>query len=54
MKGLARDRGKMYAYPIKCSKCDATGGTLLKVDDHYEHQDQAKCRIMQLKKRRGG
>lgn len=49
-KGLARDRKTMYAIPIKCSKCDASGGTLLKVDDHYEHQNKADCRIMQMRK----
>lgn len=50
MKGLTRDRKKMYDYPIKCSKCGASGGTMEKVKDHYEHQDKAKCRIIQLRK----
>lgn len=36
--------------PILCSKCGKPGGTLVKVDDHYEHQDKRKCRIMRLAK----
>jgi len=34
---------------IICSKCGKSGGALLKVGDHYEHLDKAKCRILQGK-----
>ena len=29
--------------PIVCSKCGKPGGTQIRVGDHYEHQDTAKC-----------
>lgn len=30
---------------IICSKCGIPGGTLIKVDDHYQHQDTAICKL---------
>jgi len=50
MKGLSRDLKRIYTYPIKCSKCGITGGTMVKVDDHYEHKNKEQCRIMQLRR----
>jgi len=35
---------------VCCSKCGLPGGTLVKIDDHYEHQDNRVCRIMQLRR----
>jgi len=49
MKGLTRDRKKMLTKPIVCSKCGTSGGTLHKVDDHYECSDTGKCKVMQLR-----
>ena len=40
---------RLSGQPILCSKCGLSGGTLVKVADHYEHQDKEKCRIMQLR-----
>lgn len=49
---LARDRKKLDTpSPIACSKCGLSGGTLVKIDDHYEHQDKEKCRLLQLRRR---
>jgi len=39
------------AKPIVCSKCGVAGGTLVKVDDNYVHQDTTKCRLLQLRRR---
>ena len=36
MKGFDRDKKKLLAQPIKCHKCGATGGTLVKVNGKYE------------------
>lgn len=44
-----RDRHKHTGTLITCSECGTGGGTLVKVDDHYEHQDKATCRMMQLR-----
>ena len=44
MKGLNR---KIIGAPIKCSKCGATGATMVKIDDHYECQDKRRCLIWQ-------
>lgn len=53
VKGLARDRKKMYAYPILCSKCGTAGGTMVKDDKGgYEHQSQELCRVMQLRRKK--
>jgi len=52
MKGLSRDLKKI-AYtnrPIKCTKCGSTGGTLVKVDNHYEHMDKELCKIMSMRR----
>ena len=52
MKGLTRDRKKEVIRYLTCSKCGLSGGTLVRVnDDHYEHQDKAKCRMLQLRRR---
>lgn len=51
MRGLTRDRKKIDYKPIACSKCGLAGGTLVKVDDRYEHQDRAKCRMLQLRRK---
>ena len=55
MSDLTRDRKKMYANPITCRKCGKGGGTLVAIKEGtetcYEHQDKAKCRILQLGKR---
>ena len=40
-----------YYHIIVCSKCGLGGGTMVKVGDHYEHQDQEKCRILQLRRK---
>ena len=39
---------------VLCSKCGLSGGTMVKIDDHYEHQDKDKCGIMQFRVRKGG
>ena len=52
MKGLSRDRKKIDYKPIKCSRCHTSGGTLVKVSDHYEHQNQELCGVMQLRRER--
>ncbi len=48
---LAQHEGKslppktQHGQPIRCFKCGKYGGTLLKIDDHYEHQNRELCRI---------
>lgn len=39
------------ATPISCSKCGVAGGTLVKDDGGYVHQDTSKCRLLQLRRR---
>ena len=34
-----RDRKVERGAPLVCSRCGVAGGTLVKVDDHYEHQE---------------
>jgi len=46
MKTKQINRGK----PIVCARCGLAGGTLVKVDDKHVHQDETKCRILQLRK----
>lgn len=41
---------RTYGKPITCQKCGLSGGTLVKVGDHYEHQDKAKCKILQVRR----
>ncbi len=31
---------------VVCSKCNKPGGTLLKIDDHYEHQNKTLCKML--------
>lgn len=50
MKGLSRDRRKMVITPTKCRRCGLSGGTMVKIGDHYEHQDKDKCRLMQSRR----
>lgn len=45
-----RDKHKQGGQPILCSNCGMSGGTLVKVDDHYQHQDIAKCRLLALRR----
>lgn len=47
---LTKDRRNRDVAPIACSKCGLPGGTLLKVDDHYEHQNKAKCMLLRRDK----
>lgn len=35
---------------ITCSKCGCIGGTFLKIDDHYEHQDKDACKLLEAAK----
>jgi len=51
MKGLTRDRKKETIQYLTCSKCGLGGGTLVKVEDNYEHQDKEKCQMLQLRRR---
>lgn len=39
------------ANPIICSRCGVSGGTLVKADGGYVHQDTNKCRLLQLRRR---
>ena len=34
---------------ITCSKCSLSGGTLVKIDDNYQHQNTTMCRILQMR-----
>ena len=44
-------RHRVVGNRVVCSKCGLGGGTLVKVGDSYQHQDQAMCRLMQLRKK---
>ena len=37
--------------PIPCYRCGNIGGTLVKVDDQYEHQDKDMCSLLKFKKK---
>ena len=46
-----RDKKRETGKPIVCSRCGVPGGTLVKIDDHYEHQDRRTCLLLQSRRK---
>ena len=42
---------KRHGEPIKCIECGYSGGTLVKVEGGYKHQDTRKCALLKMARR---
>ena len=49
--GGKRSQLETYYRVITCYKCGLPGGTLVKIDDKYCHQDEKKCLTLQMRRK---